>query len=245
MWTAFIIVILKNICYNEGMLQKDYLNLIKNDYAEKFEKFSRLLSEGNSVCNLTSVIDEKGVTYKHFYDSVAGESFIPQGATVIEIGSGGGFPSIPLKILRDDLSFTLIESTGKKCRYLQGVVDNLSLKGVQVKNVRAEEGAHSEFLREKFDCAVARAVARLNTLCEYCLPYVKLGGRFLAYKGDASEELEEAKRAIKILGGEIEEVYAYALPEDYGRRTIIAIRKVIGTPPQYPRGQGKERNRPL
>lgn len=227
------------------MLEDKYLSLIKNEYGGRFASFGALLTEYNKICNLTSVTDEKGVIYKHFYDSIVGEGLIPPGASVAEIGSGGGFPSIPLKIVRDDLKFTLIESTAKKCRFLKSVVDSLGLNCVQVMNIRAEEGAHSEILREKFDCAVARAVAQLNTLCEYCLPYVRVGGRFIAYKGEAAEEIKNAGRAISVLGGEIEEVVPYCLPEDFGKRNLVVIRKIKNTPPLYPRGQGKERKQPL
>ena len=223
---------------------KDTFELLK-EKREQFNKFSYLLTEYNKICNLTSITDEKGVEYKHFYDSIFGEKLISFGASVVEIGSGGGFPSIPLKIVREDLKFTLIESTAKKCRFLQSVVDSLSLNCVQVKNIRAEEGAHDKNLREKFDFAVARAVAQLNTLCEYCLPYVKTGGKFIAYKGDAAEELKSAERAIKILGGEIEEVVDYSLPENFGQRQIVVIKKIATTPSAYPRGQGKERKQPL
>ena len=222
-----------------------YLDLIENGCGEQFNKFASLLTEHNKICNLTSVTDEKGVRYKHFYDSIVGEKLISHGASVVEIGSGGGFPSIPLKIVRDDLKFTLIESTAKKCRFLQSVVDSLSLNCVQVENIRAEEGAHNKKMREKFDFAVARAVAQLNTLCEYCLPYVKVGGKFIAYKGDAAEEIKSAERAIKLLGGEIEEIIDYSLPEDFGKRCLVVIKKVKPTPSNYPRGQGKERKQPL
>lgn len=245
MLIAFIIVIFKNICYNKDMQKKNYLDMIKNGYKEQFDKFSALLTEYNKICNLTSVTDEKGVTYKHFYDSIVGEKLIPFGSSVVEIGSGGGFPSIPLKIVRDDLKFTLIESTAKKCRFLISVVDSLSLKCVQVENIRAEEGAHNKILREKFDVAVARAVAQLNTLCEYCLPFVKVGGRFIAYKGDGTEEIAAAEKAIKTLGGEIEEISEYSLPEDFGKRKLVVIKKIKNTPPLYPRGRGKERKQPL
>ena len=238
----FSIVIFENICYNWFM---DYLELIKNGKREQFEKFAHLLSEHNKICNLTSVTDEKGVAYKHFYDSIFGEKLITHGAAVVEIGSGGGFPSIPLKIVRDDLKFTLIEATAKKCRYLQSVVESLSLNCVQVLNLRAEEGAHNKNLREKFDFAVARAVAQLNTLCEYCLPFVKVGGSFIAYKGDAADEIKAAENAIKILGGKIEKVVSYSLPEDFGNRTLVVIKKIKPTPPDFPRGRGKERKQPL
>lgn len=222
-----------------------YLGLIKERYGEKFSDFEKLLKINNELFNLTSVCDGKDVLYKHFLDSVAGEKFFVKNGSVAEIGSGGGFPSIPLKIIREDLKFTLIESTGKKCAYLERVVENLGLDCVQVLNIRAEEGAHKENLREKFDISCARAVARLNTLSEYCLPYVKVGGRFIAYKGDCGEEIKEAENAIKILGGEIEDIIKYDLPEGAGKRTLICIRKVKPTPVKYPRGQGKERKKPL
>ena len=227
------------------MQEEKYLGLIENGCGGQFNKFASLLTEHNKICNLTSVTDEKGVRYKHFYDSIVGEKLISFGASVVEIGSGGGFPSIPLMIVRGDLKFTLIESTAKKCRFLESVVDSLSLNCAQVLNIRAEEGAHNKNLREKFDFAVARAVAQLNTLCEYCLPYVKVGGKFIAYKGDAAEEIKSAENAVKLLGGEIEEVISYSLPEDFGKRTLVVIRKIKPTPPLYPRGQGKERKQPL
>lgn len=204
-----------------------------------------MLLEYNKRCNLTSITDEKEVFIKHFLDSVAGESLFPVNAKVAEIGSGGGFPSIPLKIIRDDLSFTLIEATGKKCAFLNGVVESLDLKCVKVENIRAEDGAHDKNLREKFDVACARAVAKLNTLCEYCLPYVKVGGAFVAYKGEAEEETEAAANAIEILGGRPDKVLSFDLPDGGGKRNIIKIIKVKHTPALYPRGQGRERKNPL
>ena len=231
--------------YNFFMDSEYYLSLIKNKYGAEFSSFNEMLQNKNKVCNLTSICDEKGVLYKHFLDSLAGEGLFKENSDVIEIGSGGGFPSVPLMIVRKDLRFTLIESTGKKCNYLEEVVEKLGLNCVQVLNIRAEEGAHSENLREKFDISCARAVARLNTLSEYCLPYVKVGGRFIAYKGDADGEIKEAERAIKILGGEIEDIIKYSLPEDEGKRTLICVRKISHTPEKYPRGQGRERKQPL
>ncbi len=220
-----------------------YKNLIENKYGEKFEKLFNLLTEHNKMYNLTSITGREEVFLKHFLDSVVGESYLKQGADVCEIGSGGGFPSLPLKIIREDLKFTLIESTGKKCSYLQTAVDNLGLEGVKVLNIRAEEGARDPSLREKFDCAVARAVARLNTLCEYCLPFVKVGGVFVAYKGDAAEEIKEAQNAVKVLGGRLEECNAFELNGE--KRCLVVIRKEASTPAKYPRGRGLERKKPL
>ncbi len=222
-----------------------YENLIKNDFSFKFLKFAEMLINYNKICNITSVSDEKGIFYKHFLDSAVGESLFSRGASVVEIGSGGGFPSLPLKFLRDDLSFTLIESTGKKCTFLKSVVDNFGLKSVKVENIRAEDGARDKNMREKFDFACARAVARLNTLCEYCLPFVAVGGKFIAYKGDSGDEVKEAEKAIKTLGGEVENIIEYELPYGYGKRSLIVIKKIKNTPSAYPRGLGKERKNPL
>lgn len=213
--------------------------------AKSFELFEKILSENNKKFNLTSICDKKEVYIKHFCDSIMPEELFPLGANVVEIGSGGGFPSIPLKIVRPDLKMTLIESTGKKCIHLNEAVEKLSLECVQVKNIRAEDGARSD-LRESFDICTARAVAKLNTLCEYCLPYVRVGGTLIAYKsGDVNEELEESTGAIKILGGKLMRRYDYELPEGYGKRTALVIKKVAPIPQKYPRGQGKERKNPL
>ena len=218
-----------------------------NEYLknEKFEKFREILTEYNEKCNLTAIIEKKEVYIKHFTDSILPEKLFPLNSRVIEIGSGGGFPSIPLKIVRNDLSFTLVDSTGKKCKYLEEAVNELGLDGVKVMNIRAEEGGRMPNLREKFDVAEARAVASLNTLCEYCLPFVKVGGLFIAYKGDAEKEIEESRNAIEILGGAIEKVYSYSLPENCGKREVVVIKKVRKTPEKYPRGRGLERKKPL
>ena len=226
------------------MDQQRLIAILKEDDGGKFSAFANLLKESNKKFNLTSVCDDEGIFYRHFLDSLAGEEFFFKGASVAEVGSGGGFPSVPLKILRDDLQFTLIESTGKKCNFLNEVVDKLGFGGVKVLNIRAEDAGKNEGLRENFNVCCARAVAGLNTLAEYCLPLVKVGGRFIAYKGDCAQELENALHAVKILGGEVEKVVEYQL-ENCGKRTLIIIRKIKNTPPQYPRGQGKERKNPL
>ena len=212
---------------------------------EKFEKFRKLLIEYNEKYNLTSILEEKDVYYKHFLDSALGAGFFKENARVIEIGSGAGFPSIPLTIIRPDLQFDLVESVGKKCEFLKVVVDNLGLKNVYIYNGRAEEFAKDNNFREKYQHATARAVARMNTLSEYCLPFVKVGGTFVAYKSGDTEEIYEAETAYKMLGAKLQEVCPYALPEGYGERTIAVVKKIKNTPPKYPRGQGKERKNPL
>lgn len=221
----------------------DFNGLLKV-HGDAFSAFKDLLLEYNRKYNLTAITDEKEIYVKHFYDSVFAGDFFPLNASVIEIGSGGGFPSVPLKIVRNDLSFTLVECTGKKCEFLRTVVDKLGLNCVKIVNIRAEDGGRIPEMREKFDVATARAVAKLNTLSEYCLPFVKVGGKFIAYKGE-SENIEESENAIKILGGEIESVNDYELPSDFGKRRIIVIKKVAPTPLKYPRGRGLERKKPL
>lgn len=224
---------------------KSYEQKVFLEYKETFEKFRKMLLEYNEKYNLTTILEEKDVYYKHFLDSVLGESFFKKNALVAEIGSGAGFPSIPLKIIRPDLRLDLFESVGKKCEFLRAVVDNLHLQNVNIYNMRAEDCAKDGKFREKYDHATARAVARMNTLSEYCLPFVKVGGTFIAYKSGDTTELYEAESAYKALGGKLQEVCAYALPEDYGERTLTVVKKIKPTPSRYPRGQGKERKNPL
>ena len=219
--------------------------LIKQEKREYFKRFYALLTEYNAKYNLTSITEEKDVYYKHFLDSALGADLFKQNAKVAEIGSGAGFPSLVLKILRPDLQFDLFESVGKKCEFLSVVVEKLDLKNVNIYNLRAEVCAKDEKFREKYEHATARAVARMNVLCEYCLPFVKVGGTFIAYKSGDLTELGEAKNACKILGGREEKVLSYSLPENYGDRTLAVVKKILKTPPTYPRGQGKERKNPL
>ncbi len=211
----------------------------------QLEKFRALLLEYNQRYNLTAITEEKDVTYKHFLDSAAGVDFFKKGARVAEIGSGAGFPSIVLKILRPDLSLDLFESVGKKCDFLRVAAETLGFENVRVFTLRAEDAAKDPSFRERYDHATARAVARMNTLTEYCLPFVKVGGSFIAYKSGDKTEIEEAQSAYKILGGKLSSVYEYSLPENYGERVLAVVEKVKNTPSRYPRGQGKERKQPL
>ena len=222
-----------------------YTLLLQGEFKEKFDAYRALILEYNERYNLTTILDEKDMFYKHFLDSVVGEKYFKNGAKVIEIGSGAGFPSMPLKIIRDDLKFTLVESVGKKCEFLHAVVDKLGLKGVNIYSKRAEDLAKDANFRESYDVATARAVARMNTLTEYCLPFVRKGGVFVAYKSGDETEIEEAHSAYKILGGKLKSVERYELPEGYGERTLAVVEKIQTTPNKYPRGQGKERKNPL
>ncbi len=222
-----------------------YKEKIINEHKEAFDTYRALLLEYNEKYNLTTILEEKDMFYKHFLDSIVGESFFKTNARVAEIGSGAGFPSIPLKIIRPDLRFDLFESVGKKCEFLRVVVDKLRLKEMNIYNIRAEDSARDKNFREKYDHATARAVARMNTLTEYCLPFVKKGGTFIAYKSGDKTEIFEAENACKILGGKIKTVAQFSLPENYGARSVAVVEKINQTPTKYPRGQGKEKKNPL
>jgi 16S rRNA (guanine527-N7)-methyltransferase len=226
-------------------LQTIYEQEIMGEKRKEFEQFRAMLLEYNQRYNLTTILEEKDMYYKHFLDSAAGVDLFTEHARVAEIGSGAGFPSMVLKILRPDLSFDLFESVGKKCEFLRAVVDNFGFQNVNIYNFRAEESAKVDKFREKYDFATARAVARMNTLTEYCLPFVKVGGAFIAYKSGDVTEIDEAASAYKTLGGKKKEVFDYSLPEGYGDRVLAVIEKVKPTPSKYPRGQGKERKNPL
>ena len=226
-------------------IEELYQTEIRGKQYERLEKFRKMLLEYNEKYNLTAILEEKDVYYKHFLDSAAGVDLFFENAKVAEIGSGAGFPSMVLKILRDDLNFDLFESVGKKCEFLRAVVENFAFDGVHIYNIRAEDAAKDKNFREIYDIVTARAVARMNTLSEYCLPFVKVGGKFIAYKSGDTTEIKEAETAYKTLGGKLKKVYGYELPEGYGARVLAVVEKVKNTPPKYPRGQGKERKNPL
>ena len=211
---------------------------------EKLNGFYEALIDYNEKVNLTSITEREDFFIKHVWDSLAGQKYFACGCCATEVGSGGGFPCLPLKICRPDIDFTLIESVSKKCAFLQFACEKLGLEGVKVLNLRAEEAGRGE-LREKFDVCCARAVARLNTLLEYCAPLVKVGGLFVAYKGDAGDEISEAARAADILGMKLAGTEIYQLPDGAGARTLAVYKKIRPTPAKYPRGQGKERKNPL
>lgn len=206
-----------------------------------FEKYYEILSFYNEKFNLTAITEKKEVYLKHFVDSLTGAKFIT--GDFLDVGSGGGFPSVPIKILKPKLKATLLEATGKKCEFLRELVKELELKNTEVICGRAEELAHDKFYREKFDFCTARAVAALPALCEYCLPFIKKGGKFVAYKGDAEQEILDAEKAVKILGGKIEKTEKIDLSGNL--RTIIVIDKESKTPEEYPRANAKIRKKPL
>ncbi|MCD7846424.1 MAG: 16S rRNA (guanine(527)-N(7))-methyltransferase RsmG [Oscillospiraceae bacterium] len=204
-----------------------------------FATYSDMLVEKNKVMNLTAVTDSEGIIQKHFADSCLPLTMveIPVGATLIDVGTGAGFPSIPMKIVRPDLQITLLDSLNKRVNFLRDVSEALNL-GATCIHSRAEDGARAgapTVLRETFDIATARAVARLSVLSEYCLPYVKPGGKFLALKGsDCEEEIAQAEGIIEKLGGKIAQITEYTLPNG-DSRTLVVVDKVRKTPVEYPR----------
>ena len=214
---------------------------------KQFSLFHELLVEWNEKMNLTAITETCEVATKHFVDSLYGLKFLGGRKNIIDVGTGAGFPGIPLKIAKPDLTLTLLDSLNKRLTFLTEVKNQLNLENVECIHSRAEDGAKTTSpLRESYDAAVSRAVANLSCLCEYCLPYVKRGGVFLAYKGpDVEEELASAQNAIEILGGEVTGVFKYTIPETDITHSIVVITKVRSTPDKYPRLQGKIQKKPL
>ncbi len=215
---------------------------IAPEQLRQFAAYSALLKEWNQKMNLTAIVDDDGIAVKHFLDSVLPLAHItvPEGAGLADVGTGAGFPGVPLKILRPDLSVTLLDSLQKRIRFLETVKETLSLSQVACVHGRAEELGKVKDYREQFDILVSRAVANLKVLSEYCLPFVKVGGRFVALKAEEMDsELSEAKAMIGSLGGKVSEVIKAPLPMSDMTRTLVVIEKVSPTPPQFPRRPNK------
>ncbi len=218
-----------------------------------FSKYARLLKEWNEKMNLTNITDDKGIALRHFVDSLTLVSFLEaeqkkskrKSLSLIDVGTGAGFPGIPLKVALPWLQVTLLDSLRKRVGFLDAVCTELELSGIGTVHSRAEDAGRSKQFREKFDVATARAVAPLPILCEYCLPFVKVGGIFLAMKGNADREAEESTKAIVTLGGTIEDLRHFTLPGTDMNRSIIVIRKVRATPAKYPRQAGKPEKEPI
>ena len=231
---------LRHYC-NETGIKLDDTALIR------FEKYMRLVVEWNEKINLTSITDEDEFIVKHFYDSLTLLSAIDikEGAKIIDVGTGAGFPGIPLKIARPDIQLTLLDSLNKRLVFLQEqVLKTLELEA-EIIHGRAEDISKNENYREQFDIATSRAVANLSSLSEYCIPYVKVGGFFVSMKGpDSNEEIKNAERAVKILGGKYDMVENLTLPDGSGR-SIVVIDKIKKTPEKYPRRGVKINKNPL
>lgn len=215
---------------------------------EQFLKYYELLIEKNKVMNLTAITEFEDVVRKHFIDSLTITRVfnMSQDITILDVGTGAGFPGIPIKIAFPNTKIVLLDSLNKRIIFLNDCIRELGLKDIEAIHGRAEDFAKNPEYREKFDLCVSRAVARLATLAEYCMPYVKTDGYFIPYKAsNVQSELDESKKAVKVLGGKIEEIDNFLLPGTDMERTLIKIKKIATTPKTYPRSAGKPSKEPI
>jgi len=220
----------------------EYQKLI-NQHRKEFDIYYQELISYNEKVNLTAITEVNEVFTKHFLDSIISVDAIPINSNVVDIGTGAGFPSLPIKIVRPDINLTMVDSLNKRINFLNLVCDKLNIKSNNIHS-RAEDFAKNN--REKFDIAVARAVAKLNTLLEYLLPLVKVGGFVIAYKGsNFQEELNEAQNALNMLGGKLLETIKLNLPNEQGERCLLIIEKVKPTDKKYPRGGNQPKLKPI
>ena len=229
-----------------ALFAKGGISVTEKEYS-RLACYADMLTDWNTRMNLTAITDPEGIAEKHFYDSVYpffADDILPEGASLIDVGTGAGFPSCPLKVFRQDVKLTLLDSLNKRIGFLNALSEELDL-GAECIHGRAEELGRAPGYREQFDAATARAVANLSALCEYCLPFVKTGGSFIALKGsDGASELKAARNAVKTLGGEVTLCKEYALPNGDGR-CLTVIRKIAATPEKYPRNKGQMTKKPL
>ena len=213
---------------------------------EQFYKYMNLLIEWNEKMNLTAITEPKEIILKHFIDSLTILKYIDDNSKLVDVGTGAGFPGVPLSIMNPTLKITLVDSLNKRLIFLQEVVKELNLKNIEIVHARAEEFGQNKNYREKFDIATSRAVANLATLSEYLVPLVKIGGKIISMKAsNAKEEINDAQKAIEVLGGKIEKIEEFNLPESDIGRTIIIIDKNKCTPAIYPRKAGTPAKEPI
>ncbi len=220
--------------------------ILDENKAEKLREFSNILVETNKSFNLTSITDEKEIILKHFADCASVLKYIPKGSSVIDVGCGAGFPSLPIAILRDDVTVTALDSTAKKISFINSVAEKLSLNNISAITARAED--FSKRNKEGFDISISRAVARMNILDELCLPLTKIGGHFIAMKSSrGEEEYAEAEQGIKILGGTLEQKENITLSLEHASitRELYIIKKQAATPEQFPRNYSQISKKPL
>lgn len=219
---------------------------LSDEQTEQFFQYMQLLLDWNEKINLTAIVEPKEIIQKHFIDSLTIQKYLSNNDSVIDVGTGAGFPGIPLKIVNSQKQIVLLDSLNKRLNFLKEVEKQLELNKMEIVHARAEEGANNNLYREKFEIVTSRALAPLNVLVEYMLPFVKLQGKCIAMKGNnGKEEIENSKNAIKILGGEIEQVEEFKLPDSEIVRDIIVIKKIAKTPKEYPRKAGTPTKEPI
>lgn len=221
---------------------------ISEQQLEFFAAYGRLLVEWNEQVNLTAIIDPESIALKHFVDSLLCSKYVDFNGEqkVLDVGTGAGFPGLPLKLYQGKLQVTLLDSLQKRIKFLQQICIELKLNDVRIIHGRAEELGHQKGQRENYDRVMSRAVARFAVLAEYCLPYVKVGGLFIALKGsNARSEVEEGQFALEELGGKLKEVVDYSLPISGDRRSLIVVEKLKQTPVKFPRKAGMPERKPL
>lgn len=220
--------------------------ILTDEQIKNFFDFMNLLIEKNKVMNLTGITEPKEVILKHFIDSLTALKYINENNTVIDVGTGAGFPGLPLKMADTSLEITLLDSLNKRINFLNEVIEHTGLENIKTIHGRAEDFGRDSKYREKYDIATSRAVAPLNILLEYMMPFVKVGGKCICMKGsNCDEEIENAKNAIKKLGGEIEKIEKFTLPNSDNNRTILIIKKLKKIDGQYPRNAGIPTKKPL
>lgn len=219
---------------------------LNEEQLEMFYLYMNLLLEWNEKINLTAITEPQEIIIKHFIDSLTISKYIKNKQNLIDVGTGAGFPGIPLKIVNEDIKITLLDSLNKRINFLNEVIEKLNLKNIEAKHGRVEEFGKNENYREKYDIATSRAVANLTTLSEYLIPLVNIGGEVISMKGqEIKEEVTNAKNAIKILGGKIINIDEFYLPDSDIKRSIIIIKKVEKTPAKYPRKPGTPAKEPI